>query len=102
MTHPADFDKFTDMVFIAGLFRIVFIGLVLYVIFLLVRFFQSIGKAASKGTAPSRERGMMVKDEVCGLYLPREEAVREVVDGKERFFCSDDCRRKFLEGVTKR
>jgi YHS domain-containing protein len=90
------------MLFMAGLMRIVFIGIVLYIIFLLVRFFQSIGKAASRAGTTRRERGTMVKDEICNMYLPREEAVLEVVDGKEHFFCSDDCRRKFLESVTKR
>jgi YHS domain-containing protein len=36
----------------------------------------------------------MVKDEVCGTYIPREEALTEVRDGIEHFFCSEECRRK--------
>jgi len=39
----------------------------------------------------------MVKDEVCNTYLPREDAIRENWDGKEFFFCSPECRGKFLE-----
>jgi YHS domain-containing protein len=39
----------------------------------------------------------MVKDEVCNTYLPREDAIREVIKGEEHFFCSNDCRQKFLE-----
>ena len=39
----------------------------------------------------------MVKDEACQTYLPRSEALRDVIDGREYFFCSKDCRQKFLE-----
>jgi YHS domain-containing protein len=44
---------------------------------------------------------MMVKDEACETYIPKEEAIREVIDGKEYFFCSKDCRRKILDQVKK-
>jgi YHS domain-containing protein len=39
----------------------------------------------------------MVKDEVCNTYLPKEDAIRENIGGKEYFFCSKECRQKFLE-----
>jgi YHS domain-containing protein len=39
----------------------------------------------------------MVKDEACNIYLPKEDAIREIIDGKEHFFCSHECRKKFLE-----
>lgn len=44
--------------------------------------------------APREVRGVMVKDEVCGIYVPRDEALTEVRDGVEHFFCSEECRRK--------
>jgi len=45
----------------------------------------------------------MVKDDVCNTYLPREKAIREMIDGEERFFCSSECRRKCLaERKTRR
>jgi uncharacterized protein len=89
------------MLFIAGLFRLIFIGLILYLIFVVVRFVQSIGRAKPPAGTPRGARGTMVKDEVCSMYLPREEAIREVVDGREHFFCSDECRRKFLAAAKK-
>jgi uncharacterized protein len=89
------------MLFIAGLFRLIFIGLILYLIFVVVRFVQSIGRAKPPAGTPRGVRGTMVKDEVCNMYLPSEEAVREVVDGREHFFCSDECRRKFLAAANK-
>jgi YHS domain-containing protein len=39
----------------------------------------------------------MVKDEACQTYIPEENALREVIDGHEQFFCSKECRTKFLE-----
>jgi len=39
----------------------------------------------------------MIKDEICNTYLPKEDAVKEIHEGKEYFFCSQECRRKFLE-----
>lgn len=40
----------------------------------------------------------MVKDEYCDMYLPRDEAIREVRGGKEYFFCSRECRDGFAKG----
>jgi YHS domain-containing protein len=82
---------------IRALFRFVFIVFVLYLIYAVVRFFQSIGKSARSRNEQAPLQGTMVKDEFCNMYLPRSEAVREVRDGKEYFFCSDECRKKFFE-----
>ena len=46
--------------------------------------------------APPRLSGVMVKDEACLTYVPKEDALREVIDGREYFFCSKECRKKFL------
>jgi YHS domain-containing protein len=40
----------------------------------------------------------MVKDEICGTYVPREEALTAFRDGVEHHFCSEECRRLFLQG----
>jgi YHS domain-containing protein len=40
---------------------------------------------------------MMVKDEVCSTYLPQEDAIKEKIDGGMHYFCSKNCRDKFLE-----
>jgi YHS domain-containing protein len=39
----------------------------------------------------------MVRDEVCDTYLPQEDAVRANVGGVDYFFCSRECRDKFIE-----
>ena len=38
----------------------------------------------------------MVRDPVCQLYLPRAEAIRRTVQGREYFFCSPGCLDKFV------
>lgn len=57
---------------------------------------------ARRRRAPRRPvgttRGVMVKDEVCGTYILREGAIAETRGGVEHYFCSEDCRRKFLRG----
>ena len=85
------------MAFIAGVFRLIFIGLVLSVIFLAVRFIQALGKPPAERKRTPALGGKMVKDEFCETYLPVEEALREVVDGRERYFCSRECRDGFLK-----
>ena len=42
-----------------------------------------------KGTSSS---GHLVKDPVCGMYIPQETALQ----ARDQFFCSEDCRGKFI------
>jgi uncharacterized protein len=48
------------------------------------------------GRTPPAVTQEMVRDPVCHLYLPRSEAVRRKVRGREYFFCSPGCLDKFL------
>ncbi len=41
----------------------------------------------------------MVRDRVCNTFLPQSRAVVLVRDGKEHFFCSEDCRDKYVAGT---
>ncbi|HSW38240.1 MAG TPA: transcriptional regulator [Acidobacteriota bacterium] len=38
----------------------------------------------------------MVKDPVCGMYMDSRLAIRHAGKGKEIYFCSEECRKKFL------
>lgn len=79
------------------LIRFLFILFILYVIFAVVRFIQDIGRPTGERRRPPALAGTMVKDAYCSMYLPREEAIREVRDGKEYFFCSRECRDGFMK-----
>ncbi|MGB8951458.1 MAG: YHS domain-containing protein [Candidatus Aminicenantales bacterium] len=78
--------------------KLIFYFLLAYLIYQVIRFFQSLSRRSPRPQNPRpRLSGMMVKDQICNTYLPKEEAIREVFDGKEYFFCSKECRQKFLE-----
>ncbi len=38
---------------------------------------------------------VLVQDPVCGAYVPRRQALSHHRDGREFFFCSEECRREF-------
>lgn len=80
-----------------GLLRFIFYALLAYIVYKFIRLYQ---KLSQKGPSPRRAKqhsGLMVKDEMCNTYLPREDAIKEIKEGKEFFFCSKECRQKFLE-----
>jgi YHS domain-containing protein len=79
------------------MFKLIYYAILAYLIYSVWKLIQSL-KKRSIGTRPkARLSGMMVKDEACDTYIPQEEALREVIDGHEYFFCSKECRKKFIE-----
>lgn len=42
----------------------------------------------------------LVQDAYCRIYIPRRDSVKRVIDGEERFFCSDECAVKFESGKS--
>lgn len=81
---------------VAGLLRLVLVAFVAYVAFLFLRIFAGLkkGPGRTRSRAGREERGVMVKDEVCGTYVPRDEALTGVRDGRPCYYCSEECRRK--------
>lgn len=80
-----------------GLLKLLFYILVAYVFYKVIRFFQALGSRRPPRRSPRQPSGLMVKDEMCNTYLPKEESIREIHEGREYFFCSEACRQKFLE-----
>ena len=39
---------------------------------------------------------IMVKDPQCNVYFPKRKAVRATTDDQELFFCSTECRDKYM------
>lgn len=39
--------------------------------------------------------GQMVRDPVCGVYVPLDRSVRERDGDEVRYFCSDSCRERY-------
>jgi len=85
---------------VTGLLRLILFAFIAYVAFLCVRIYRGVKKfrAGAQARPPHSVQGEMVKDEICGTYIPREEALTEFRDGVEHYFCSEDCRRKLKSG----
>jgi len=86
-----------------GLFRFIFYSILAYFVLKAFRYFQAIGKKtiSNEERPPKNLSGVMVKDEICQTYLPKEDAIREVKGGKEYFFCSKECQKQFLKKKDK-
>ncbi|MBI5197373.1 MAG: hypothetical protein HZA19_02070 [Nitrospirae bacterium] len=50
------------------------------------------GSGGKKGDARG---GDMVKDPVCGTYIPTDRAVQRQIGREIRYFCSEECAKKF-------
>ena len=87
-------------IMIAALFRLLLLAFLFYLAFLAIRIYRLMTQRRKPSTGPRPLRGEMVKDDICNTYISKDEALREVRDGREYFFCSVECRRKFLEQGT--
>jgi hypothetical protein len=72
-------------------------------IYLLYRAFNSwlLKHGPSSGGAVADRRSsavddVMIKDPQCHVYFPKRDAVRVTTGDQELFFCSTDCRDKYL------
>ncbi len=44
---------------------------------------------------PLEEPETLVQDPVCGTFIPRRNALKAVQNGKDYFFCSEGCLKRF-------
>ncbi|HEY3188930.1 MAG TPA: hypothetical protein VGJ70_15715 [Solirubrobacteraceae bacterium] len=51
------------------------------------------GISPSPGGAPPRDE--LVKDPVCQTYVVRSRAIRRILGGESRYFCSRDCASRY-------
>ena len=52
------------------------------------------GRPASQEPG-SKEPAVLVQDPVCGTFIPRTNALKAQKDGKDYFFCSEGCLKRF-------
>ena len=80
--------------------RLLIFAVLAYLLYRVLRGFFSSGqkiKNIEKGGAIDE----MVKDPFCKTYIPQRDAKRKVIDGKEYYFCSEECANKFQEENAK-
>jgi len=51
--------------------------------------------AANKVEPPAQD--VLVQDPVCKTYVPKGQALHEQKDGETYYFCSEECRKHFLD-----
>jgi len=66
------------------------LSLLVVLFFLLRRALRGFKESRIERGTPAN-RGQMVQDPVCGLFLPRESAIEKTIDGMTHYFCSQDC-----------
>jgi YHS domain-containing protein len=95
------------MTFIARILRFVFwVLIVSWSVSLLRRLVNSMGAPANgrqqpidvPGDAVSRK---LVRDPVCGMHLAEGLAILEHSGGEPVFFCSEECRNRFMDEPRK-
>ncbi len=93
------FDTPGEMLYIGKvqIIKIILYTFLIYIVYLIIRFFRALSKVKKSPHPPRPVSGFMVKDEMCNTYLPKEDAIREIHQGKEYYFCSNECRQKFLQ-----
>ena len=45
---------------------------------------------------------VMVKDPYCEVYFPKRKGIHLKVDGEDLYFCSPECKGKYLEASSKK
>jgi len=84
-------------------------ALVIYLFWRLITSSPSRISARRGGTAKGEsargkrviDAGDMVKDPVCNTYIPMQNSIRENIRGKTYYFCSQECRDKFMKSQAK-
>jgi hypothetical protein len=80
------------LVFLGTLIRILGILLLLR---LLLRAFAAWRRAPGPDPSDAGARDL-VRDRMCNTFVPRERALRALVEGREEYFCSAACRDRGL------
>jgi uncharacterized protein len=76
------------------MYRLIILFILIYILYRLLKgVFKMGGKNYHKDSAGMISE--MVQDPYCKTYIPRGEAYRKVLDGREIFFCSKECAEKF-------
>jgi uncharacterized protein len=82
------------------LFRILGLVLIAWVFRRVLNFFLGASKSNQAKDNSRGDSKHMVKDPVCGMYMDCRLAVRLDKKSEEFYFCSEECKQKFLNNST--
>ncbi|MGV7220929.1 MAG: YHS domain-containing protein [Nitrospinales bacterium] len=80
------------------MYRLVVFAILLIVVILAVR---AIVAPRSKEEDNDTESKDMVEDPNCHVFIPKAEAMRKEIQGKEQFFCSEKCAEEYQNFTRK-
>jgi len=71
--------------------------------YLVYRVYRSVSQSLGLGGRPapgpeSRQPDVLVQDPVCLTFIPKREALKIHKDGRDYFFCSEGCLKRFQRG----
>ncbi|MCK5509082.1 MAG: hypothetical protein KAI50_11275 [Desulfobacterales bacterium] len=80
------------------MFRLLIVAGIICLFYRLLKFWKlkNTQKKASFGKTGNVVDDVMIKDPFCEAYFPRKNGVHLLVDGKDLYFCSTECRDKFV------
>ncbi len=86
------------MFFVRLILIALLISLAIKILSVVGRYLNSqFGKPQVKGPENSTSVNEMVRDPVCGLYIPSDGSVALIDKGKVVHFCSEKCRKRYLD-----
>jgi YHS domain-containing protein len=82
----------TGLIMARLLFFIVVVSTLYYVLHLFIKGF-SLRKKVNRRDEPEE----LIQDPHCQTYIPKGSAMKKRIAGKDYYFCSPECLRKYLE-----
>ncbi|MCC6140424.1 MAG: hypothetical protein IT389_07390 [Nitrospira sp.] len=79
------------------MYRLFLIFGLLIVFFVLLKSIYRNSKLAGRSPGPSLDGDQMVQDPVCGVFVPRKNAIVKQGGEASTYFCSQECAAKFQE-----
>jgi YHS domain-containing protein len=80
--------------------RLIIFAILAYLLYRILRGFFSSGQKL-RNTKKNGIIDEMVKDPFCNTYIPQRDAKKKIIDGKEYFFCCEECAHKFQKDRLK-
>ena len=85
------------------------IKLIIYILLIYVAYKVIKGLTAPSVSTERREErdagpvdDIMIKDPVCGVYFPKKDGIYLNADGRDMYFCSNECRDRFVDSSSKK
>jgi YHS domain-containing protein len=75
------------------------LGILFYLLFKLIFGKKLAAKRQPFADSPSKQplQDVLVEDPVCHTFVPKGQAQPLLLEGEKYYFCSDECRKKFIK-----